>query len=87
LHFKNLWNLIDIIIFAGFIASFVLRISWFVHPQRTRFVSSTDSYPDLDEVAFLYVLDIQVVAVTLVIAFLKVFKYFDAFGENMNILC
>jgi hypothetical protein len=84
-HFFSIWNIVDIVNFVLFLVSFILRIMFFVHPDRTSFKIDATGYPPLDNLAYIYALDIQIIAVNTVITFFKVFKFF-ALSNKLNIL-
>lgn len=60
----DVWHIIEIVNYGFFVATFVLRAMWFVHPQRTNFRIVAPGYPNLDELANVYVIDLQVAGMT-----------------------
>lgn len=77
LHLLNVWNALDIVNFGLFITSFILRLIWWVHPDRTKFQITTNTYPRTDEIAFIYSLDQQIMAFNCIVSFFKIFKFFS----------
>jgi len=84
-YFTDIWRIIDIINFMGFLCSFILRIMWFVHPQRTGIRVTTNRYPELEELSLLYVIDIQVAGVNTIITIFKTLRFFSL-SDKLNVV-
>lgn len=84
-YFYDIWRIVDIINFLGFLCSFVLRIMWFVHPQRTGIRVTANKYPELEELSLLYVIDIQVAGVNTIITIFKILRFFSL-SDKLNVV-
>eukprot|EP01080_Neovahlkampfia_damariscottae_P010421 gene10421-2948_t len=79
------WNLISAINYGLFTVSFILKLVWWSHPDRSKFQITDTKYPHLDEIALVYSLDTQVMGVIALFTILILFRYMEISEEN-NIL-
>eukprot|EP01080_Neovahlkampfia_damariscottae_P005837 gene5837-9660_t len=86
-YFKiiTFWNILDFLNATLYFTSFVMRLYWQGHPDRERFQITTLIYPHLDDIAYIYYIDLYISSFNVILTFIVCFKYFEAI-EKLNVL-
>lgn len=79
------WNILDLLNILMFCVSFILRLLFHIHPEKEKFQITNEGYPRLDNVAFIYVLDVYINSASVILSFLIFYKYFEVV-EKFNLL-
>ena len=75
-HFRDKWNLVDVVWFVLMISAIAMRLSYFLDPFRQDFDIRDPEYQELANLAFLYQLQFIIDAMTVLMFATKSIKFF-----------
>jgi len=84
-HFRDKWNLVEVVWFALMMSAIAMRLSYFLDPFRLDFDIRVTDYQELANLAFLYQLQFIIDAMTVLMFAIKSIKFF-ALQKDLNVL-
>ena len=75
-HFRDKWNLVEVVWFALMMSAIAMRLSYFLDPFRLDFDIRVTDYQELANLAFLYQLQFIIDAMTVLMFAIKSIKFF-----------